>query len=644
MPRLPNVGDDSGTWGGILNEYLSVSHNTDGTLKFDISQNGGSLKVPQFNADGNLITGDWTNPENSAAFGGVGNIYIPDMQGITWLTRTGAPGTNIYMWEGHDGVGGELIFNLAWRMAIIAPGPVQFGNNASVRDANYLHMVSGATSVTDPKKTSKAISMQTKSLVETGSPVNAGSFVFAPPTPYTYIIKTIGTTDFTAIGASSNTVGVRFVATGAGSGTGTATRLIEVDNSIQWQAVPVDQSGDDTELRFFHKGTVTGANGGYNTTNGVITGADMVTFSKRGVWSNGTNPSFQTLTDDIVITWVVTKFHNSQNAKVTLGGNRTLTFSGLIEGMSGKLIVTQDSNGSRTLTLPGGSKTPNGGNGIITLSSAPDAVDILEWYYDGSYIYWKANLNYTGAVDSDAAAFISAASVTDPARQTAYNNFVTGLKTDGLWSKLAAIWTFEGTTGTTQSKDLKGVYNITWSGNPTHDANGVTGNGTDAYGNTGLKPSDFGGTNDQFIYLKNGTVDPTDNGVFIGAVTNGVARSIIDSYKPGGTEYIRFRANENNTGSTFTQPVSNFAGHSYVNITNGTTTLAGHNAWTNSYASVPTGRSTHNLFLLALNGNGTTLNYSNANLKIAAAGSTLTTDEIVAFKARVDTFLAAIGR
>lgn len=38
-----------------------------------------------------------------------------------------------------------------------------------------------------------------------------------------YTIATVGTTDFTAIGASSNTVGVVFSATGAGSGTGTAT-------------------------------------------------------------------------------------------------------------------------------------------------------------------------------------------------------------------------------------------------------------------------------------------------------------------------------------------------------------------------------------------------------------------------------------
>lgn len=37
-----------------------------------------------------------------------------------------------------------------------------------------------------------------------------------------YTITTLGTTDFTAIGASSNTIGTSFVATGVGTGTGTA--------------------------------------------------------------------------------------------------------------------------------------------------------------------------------------------------------------------------------------------------------------------------------------------------------------------------------------------------------------------------------------------------------------------------------------
>jgi hypothetical protein len=49
----------------------------------------------------------------------------------------------------------------------------------------------------------------------------AGNFVVGS----FYIIETIGTTDFTLIGAASNTTGIAFTATGNGSGTGTASRI-----------------------------------------------------------------------------------------------------------------------------------------------------------------------------------------------------------------------------------------------------------------------------------------------------------------------------------------------------------------------------------------------------------------------------------
>lgn len=53
----------------------------------------------------------------------------------------------------------------------------------------------------------------------TGASVNAGSFVVGTY----YTILTVGSTNFTLIGASANTVGVIFQATGVGTGTGTAT-------------------------------------------------------------------------------------------------------------------------------------------------------------------------------------------------------------------------------------------------------------------------------------------------------------------------------------------------------------------------------------------------------------------------------------
>jgi hypothetical protein len=54
--------------------------------------------------------------------------------------------------------------------------------------------------------------------VATAPPVTAGSFVIGQ----TYTINTVGSTNFIAIGAASNTIGLQFVATAVGSGTGNA--------------------------------------------------------------------------------------------------------------------------------------------------------------------------------------------------------------------------------------------------------------------------------------------------------------------------------------------------------------------------------------------------------------------------------------
>lgn len=73
--------------------------------------------------------------------------------------------------------------------------------------------------------------------------VNAGSFVVG----LTYTILTVGSTNFTTIGAQTNTVGTVFVATGVGTGSGTAT--------LNSNIIPYSQAGlstIDTYLRI-HK-------------------------------------------------------------------------------------------------------------------------------------------------------------------------------------------------------------------------------------------------------------------------------------------------------------------------------------------------------------------------------------------------------
>lgn len=56
------------------------------------------------------------------------------------------------------------------------------------------------------------------SWLRVGAASTAGAFVVGQ----SYFILTVGSTDFTLIGASANTVGLQFTATGAGTGTGTA--------------------------------------------------------------------------------------------------------------------------------------------------------------------------------------------------------------------------------------------------------------------------------------------------------------------------------------------------------------------------------------------------------------------------------------
>ena len=81
----------------------------------------------------------------------------------------------------------------------------------------------------------------------------AGTFVIG----LSYRILTIGTTNFTLIGAASNTVGVLFTATGAGTGTGTAILTTgDMPGRLSF-SVTSDGSGTPTERVRISSGAAT---------------------------------------------------------------------------------------------------------------------------------------------------------------------------------------------------------------------------------------------------------------------------------------------------------------------------------------------------------------------------------------------------
>lgn len=85
----------------------------------------------------------------------------------------------------------------------------------------------------------------------------------------------------------------------------------------------------------------------------------------------------------------------SSNATITLTGNTTLSVTNSSDGNYGTIEVVQDAVGSRTMALPAGDVVVNGGGGAISLTSNPNAIDVLSYVQKGGKRYWNVGLNYT---------------------------------------------------------------------------------------------------------------------------------------------------------------------------------------------------------------------------------------------------------
>jgi hypothetical protein len=147
-------------------------------------------------------------------------------------------------------------------------------------------------------------------------------------------------------------------------------------------------------------GTVAVANGGTGATTATaaLTNLGAAPIASPTFTGTVTSPIYastpQALTDGTTISWNPT---SGLNASVTLGGNRTLSFASTPEiGSYGTLVVTQDATGNRTITLPGTANKVLGSasNNTIALSTAANAKDILNFYFDGASYYWNVGQGY----------------------------------------------------------------------------------------------------------------------------------------------------------------------------------------------------------------------------------------------------------
>ena len=319
----------------------------------------------------------------------------------------------------------------------------------------------------------------------------------------------------------------------------------------------------------------------------------------------------QSLTDGANISWNPTL---GLNASVTLGGNRTLSFTTPpTAGSYGTLVIAQDATGGRTLTLPSTANIVLGSTSTTTiaLSSAGGAKDILAFYYDGTNCYWNIGQGYGSAATVASTNLASSVSGTLPvanggtgATTLTANNVLLGNGTSALqviapgasgnvltsngttWSSTAPAASGVPYTGATQAVDL-GAYDLKVNGltvgKGKKDVAGTAYVYNSAFGIDALKNFSAGTKNTAFGYYALSSVTSTNQNIAIGAYTMGSTSGDFQQSVAVGNQAMQYNTGSFNTvvgSSAATSP--SLSGTQLVSI--GAVSLTGNTSGSNNTA------------------------------------------------------------
>jgi hypothetical protein len=250
--------------------------------------------------------------------------------------------------------------------------------------------------------------------------------------------------------------------------------------------------------------------------------------------------------------------------------------------------------------------------------------------------------NIVGGVplDADASAFITAAAITDATQQSAIDTLVTGLKTDGLWTKMKAIYPFVGGTATSHKfnlkdpRDLDAAFRLTFSGGWTHSSTGALPNGTNAYADTKVinntnltdKQSHFS------AYLRTLNTGVGWFGLFNGSSIFGLQQNANATNVGVGTNNL--------TGYLATPSIGYYIGS--TNITTGNIYKNGNLVY-NAVTINPIVQNL-NFYLGALNSSGTAALFNTHQYSVATLGDSLNATDAGKLNTRIQAFQTTLGR
>ena len=252
--------------------------------------------------------------------------------------------------------------------------------------------------------------------------------------------------------------------------------------------------------------------------------------------------------------------------------------------------------------------------------------------------YQQKIIEAGSSFDPAAQAFFTATGITDATIQDAVNQLVLDLKSAGIWSEFDAIYPFVGATATTHKYNLKdtSTYEITFSGTWTHNSNGITGNGSNTYGNTGWNPTSVGRTTNGHMSIYSRTNYNSGGGVLMSDMGCGSspAESLMALANSGTTFWIYNSAQLNNA-------YGNTQGH-YITRRNASNTLGVKNGSTVKTGGTGTGYPNRDMYIGAQNTTGGAARWTNRNYAFASLGTDISDQS--SFYTAVQDFQTALSR
>ena len=386
----------------------------------------------------------------------------------------------------------------------------------------------------------------------------------------------------------------------------------------------------------------------------------------------GTTADMQLYPYSFSIGWINDLFDNSQSRISVNTGNST-----------GFIVGSRASSSSHKLFRNGSSiaSTTNNTNGTppnipyyigaVNLNGIASFYDIQQFAFasigDGLTDTEAANL-YTAVQafqttlgrsigtqtvsDADAQAFVTNAGIVDQVEANAINNLVIGLKADGLWTKMKAVYPMVGGSSSTMKYNLKNpldtdaAFRLVFNGGGNWDANGYTPNGSNGYADTKFNPvtNSLAYNNNHLSYYSRTQVGSANAFYEMGS----------GSSANGGTSLFCRRSNDTAAYDCGTaasnrlliSPVTDGRGF-YVG--SGINTNVGYlfkNGTQQQIKNPLTNVSmqSYNYYLGAFNEQNSTVYYSDKQCAFASIGDGLTVTEAANFYTAVQAFQVALSR